>query len=170
MGHLQTSRLISAPVSEVFEFITNLERLPPTLAPDLAVDFPNGVPQIAEHAEFPLVYSRLGVNARVVLRVEELTTNERFAYRQVSGVFKSWQHVQTVREHDAKTTLLTDFVDFKLPLGILGAIFDDLVIRKDMQRILNARLARIDDYFVTLGKDRGFGKSSYQARETGFGS
>ena len=151
MGHLQISRLIPAPTSEVFRHITELRNLPDWLGPasfsGLQVDFPSSLPQLKERAEFEAVFVRFGVSVHVVARVDECELNKRFAYHQVSGFFRSWSHTQVLTSHDANTTVLTDLVDFRLPYGIFGALADDLFLRNDLEKILMHRLIRIEHHF-----------------------
>lgn len=150
MGHVQTSRLIPADRQRVYAHITDLSHLAEWISPDLEVEFPHGgpipVPQL--RGEFALELRRFGVSAHVVCRVEEMKAAKRFAYRQISGFFRSWAHVQILEEHDGRITLLTDLVDFQLPGGLLGALFDDLFVRAEIARILEERLRKIELHFA----------------------
>jgi hypothetical protein len=151
MGHVQSSRLISAPVSKIYDHITDLRNLGLWLRPDLDVEWPtNGddpIPKVREHSETALYLVRFGIALRVSVRFDELKPNEGYTYRQRTGIFRSFVHTQTLRVHDSKTTLFTDLVDFQAPLGILGSLLDDLWLKNDVERILAARLERIDHFF-----------------------
>ena len=69
----------------------------------------------------------------------------------MSGFFKSWVHTQVLVVHDAKTTVLTDLVDYQLPYGILGALVDDVFANKEIERLLKERLLRIQERFEGPG-------------------
>ena len=146
MGHLQTSRLISASPADVFAYITDLKTLQDQLTPHFVVQADEGL-NLREHGEFEVSVTRFGMTTRVRLFVEDLKPGERFSYRQVSGFFRAWHHTQTLHAHDPKTTLLTDIVDFQMRLGIFGALADDFIVRRDLQHVLESRLARIEHHF-----------------------
>lgn len=161
MGHVQLSRLIPAPVSEVHRYITDLSYLSSWLQPDLEVEWPikacgdkttgGGdllpIPAIRERAELALHLVRFGLALRVTVRIDEVIPEGGFTYRQLTGVFRSFVHAQHLRAHDTHTTLLTDFVDYRAPFGLLGALVDDLWLKRDLERILNQRLVRIEEFF-----------------------
>jgi ligand-binding SRPBCC domain-containing protein len=151
MGHLQTSRLIPAPVGDVYRHVVNPEHLTQWLAPEIEVEFPETLPVLREQSEFVVRFRRFNKTVEGRFRVEEMVPRERVTYRQISGLFKSWRHTQVLRAHDDKTTLLTDLVDFKLPYGIVGSLVDDLFATRDLERILNQRLVRIEERFQGPG-------------------
>lgn len=147
MGHFQTSILVHAPVHEVFSFVTDLENLEFLLAPEMEVEFQKTPPTLAANVEIECLLSRFGVPVETVVRIEEFTKDEKLSYRQVQGIFKKWHHAQILSQHSDDSTLLTDVVDYKLPLGILGALVDDLWARHDLEHLLFVRLKKIADYF-----------------------
>ena len=151
MGHLQTSRLIPAPIGEVYRHVVNPEHLTQWLTPGIEVEFPETIPVLREQSQFTVRFRRFNKTVDHVFRIEEMKPRERVTYRQVSGFFKSWRHTQVLRAHDERTTLLTDLVDFKLPYGIFGTLADDLFASNDLERILNQRLVRIEERFSGPG-------------------
>lgn len=151
MGHLQTSRLIPAPIGEVYRHIVNPEHMTQWLTPEIDVEFTEPIPVLREQSEFTVRFRRFNKVVDAVFRVEEMKPRERVTYRQVSGFFKAWRHTQVLRTHDEKTTLLTDLVDFKLPYGIFGTLLDDLYAHRDLERIMNQRLVRIEERFSGPG-------------------
>lgn len=148
MGHVQVSRLIPVGVEDVYRYILDLENLPQWLDLSMEAEFPAKLPILREQVEFTIKLSRFGKSVESTFRVDELTPREKFTYRQVDGFFKSWVHTQLLSAHDAKTTLLTDVVDFQMPYGILGALADDLFVRSDVDKLLRHRLLKIEERFL----------------------
>ena len=148
MGHVQVSRLIPAGVGDVYRYILDLENLPQWLDLSMEAEFPAKLPVLREQVEFVIKLSRFGKSVESTFRVDELKPRETFTYRQVDGFFKSWVHTQLLSAHDAKTTLLTDVVDFQMPYGILGALADDLFVRSDVDKLLRHRLIKIEERFL----------------------
>lgn len=151
MGHIQVSRLIPASAGDLFRHLTEVENLPQWVSGSMEIDFPNALPILREQSEFEINFHRFGRITPAKFRVDELKPRERFAYRQVSGFFKSWVHTQVLVVHDAKTTVLTDLVDYQLPYGILGALVDDVFANKEIERLLKERLLRIQERFEGPG-------------------
>ena len=147
MGHIQISRLIPAPKDEVYAYIGELGNLSAWLKPHLEAEWVETPPKIREREEFEVRIARYGVSMRTAARITDVKPGESYTYRQTSGFFKAWSHTQLVKAHDASTTLLTDFVDFKLPFGILGSLLDDLWLRSDIALILGDRLSHIERHF-----------------------
>jgi uncharacterized membrane protein len=151
LGHVQVSRLIPAPIREVFQHITDFSNLPDwvsvgseSFSSGIEVDFPVRLPETIELSEMHFLMSRFGIQKRIVVRVSEVKPFERFSYFQVNGVFRHWSHTQTLREHGENLTLVTDLVDYKLPGWVVGALFDDLVVRRDVEMLLAQRLSKIE--------------------------
>ena len=151
MGHLQTSRLIPAPIGEVYRHVVNPEHLTQWLTPGIEVEFPETLPVLREQSEFTVRFRRFNKTVDAVFRVEEMKPRQRITYRQLSGFFKSWRHTQVLSVHDENSTLLADLVDFKLHYGIAGTLVDDLFASRDLGRILNQRLVRIEERFSGPG-------------------
>jgi ligand-binding SRPBCC domain-containing protein len=146
MGHIQTSRLIPSAAAEVYRHITDLSLLPSWVGA-----FMNAKPILPEgplrpKAEFEVYFERFGIEKAVRIRIDEMTEPARFSYRQVSGFFTSWDHTQVLKVHNERTTLLTDLVNFELPFGFLGALADDLYVRRDIERVLQYRLLKVEEY------------------------
>ena len=148
MGHVQVSRLIPASQGDVYRYITDLSNLSEWLDPSMEADFPKELPVLRPMTEFDLRFTRFGQTVTSHFRVDELKARERFSYRQMSGFFKTWVHTQLLSAHDAKTTLMTDVVEFKMPYGILGALADDLFVSRDIERMLKHRLQKVEERFL----------------------
>jgi len=145
MGHVQTSRLIPEKTEEVYKWLANPLNLRQWLKGRIEIDFPKTLLEpLRTHSEFEVLLTRYGFSARAVIRVEEMVPGVRLSYRQVAGVFRQWSHTQLLKAHGKDSTLLTDLVDFQLPLGIFGALVDDLWVRREIESVLNYRLAAIE--------------------------
>ena len=78
-------------------------------------------------------------------RIERWEPPRRFVDVQLSGPFARWEHTHTFRE-DSGGTRIGDRVDYRMPLGVLGAAAHRLLIGRDLERIFDFRrdaLARL---------------------------
>lgn len=147
MAHLQISQLIPAPRLEVFDYLTDPNNLPTLLRP--IVDVRVLTPEIAlkRGNEIHFMMTRFGLSQSIRFRVEDVLRGSRLSYRQSEGVFAGWSHTMKFEEHNENGTLVTDLVDYQVPMGIFGHLADDLILKSDMGRLLAKRLSRAKDYF-----------------------
>lgn len=147
VGHVQVSRLIPASISEAFQFLSNPENVPETVAGFLQVEFPRTPPRLEAGIELEAMVSRYGIAVRAVFRIDEIIPDRSIAYRQVAGFLRSWEHSIALEEHDARSTRLTESARFRMPLGIVGSLIDDVFVRAEVQRAFEARQERIAAIF-----------------------
>jgi ligand-binding SRPBCC domain-containing protein len=150
MAHLQISELIEAPKSEVFEYLTAPSHQAFLLSPALTVEAltPDGPIKRGDEVHFNM--TRFGLSQSIRFKIEDLLPGSRLAYRQSEGVFRAWTHTIKFEEHSENTTLVTDLVDYQVPMGILGFLADDLLLKGDMARILKQRLQKTKEHFSSL--------------------
>ncbi len=147
MAHLQISQLIEAPKQEVFEYLTTPSRQPMLLQPAINVEVLSPDAELKRGDELHFNMTRFGLSQSIRFRVEDLLPGSRLTYRQSEGVFASWTHTMKFEEHNENVTLVTDLVDYQVPMGIFGYLADDLLIKGDMARILKQRLNKAKEHF-----------------------
>ena len=96
--------------------------------------------------------SSLEVGTEVILRVKvgpfwqtmvaehvEYEPGKMFADRLVKGPFKSWLHRHIVTPRGDDECVLTDDIEYELPLGVLGETFGGAFARKNLERLFEFR-------------------------------
>jgi ligand-binding SRPBCC domain-containing protein len=94
----------------------------------------------------------LDVGTRVILRVklgpvwqtivaEHVAYEPRkmFADRMVKGPFAQWLHKHIVTARGDAECVLTDDIDYELPLGIVGRVFGGWFARRNLERLFEFR-------------------------------
>lgn len=94
----------------------------------------------------------LEVGTRVVLRVKvgpfwqtlvaehvEYEPGKMFADRLVKGPFKKWLHRHVVTPRGDNECVLTDDIEYELPLGVLGQTFGGGFATKNLERLFDFR-------------------------------
>jgi len=66
----------------------------------------------------------------------------KFQDKMNRGPFRSWEHTHNFEHVDGKT-IVSDIVDYRLPLGLLGRIFGGGMVKKRIQRMFKAREKRL---------------------------
>lgn len=147
MAHLQISELIPASRMAVYDFLAAPENLPELLEGVVDVKLVTPEVPVKRGNEVHFVMARFGFSQSVRFRVEDVLRGSRLTYRQTEGIFSSWSHTMKFDEHAENSTLVTDLVDYQLPLGLFGFLADDLLIKGDMSRLLAHRLNRAKQHF-----------------------
>lgn len=147
MAHLQISQLIEAPKLDVFEYLTTPSHIPALLEPSIHVDVLSPDADLKRGDEIHFNMTRFGLSQSIRFRIEDLLPGSRLTYRQTEGIFAAWTHTMKFEEHNDKVTLVTDLVDYRVPMGLFGFLADDLLIKGDMARILKQRLDRVKTHF-----------------------
>jgi ligand-binding SRPBCC domain-containing protein len=86
-------------------------------------------------------------------RITEFQWNNHFCDEQVKGPFASWKHrhgiVAESRMDDSgklvEGTLISDDVEYTLPLGPLGALANPMFVRRQMKTTFAYRQTRLDE-------------------------
>ncbi len=147
MAHLQISQLIEAPKLEVFRYLTTPSHIPALLEPAIHVEVLSPDSELKRGDELHFNMTRFGLSQSIRFRIEDLLPGSRLTYRQSEGIFAAWTHTMKFEEHNERVTLVTDLVDYQVPMGILGFLADDLLIKGDMGRVLKQRLDRAKNHF-----------------------
>jgi uncharacterized protein (TIGR01777 family) len=104
-----------------------------------------------EHAEVVERSGGLAEGGRAVIRVGaplglrwvtrhgEYQPGRQFVDEQVSGPFASWRHLHRFEPEGSGACLMTDRIDYRPPLGAVGAVGDPLLIRPRLERMLGYR-------------------------------
>lgn len=130
---------INRPLDEVFDFFSragNLERITPPL-----LNFRILTPEPIEMRPGTLIDYALrvrGLPMRWRTKITVWNPPYEFADVQLKGPYKLWHHTHTFREVDGGTEM-TDVVRYELPLGPLGDLVHNLIVRRDVESIFNFR-------------------------------
>ncbi len=141
---LERAQLVPRPRAEVFAFFSdahNLEAITPGFL-RFRITTPD---PIAMHAGTRIDYrlSLFGVPFSWRTRIEEVVPGESFVDVQLAGPYRRWRH--THRFADAPgCTLVTDRVEYELPLGPVGTLARALFVARTLDRIFAFRRSRID--------------------------
>ena len=142
MAQLRCSKVIPFPRVEVFDFLTDFNQLPLLLEDKMDVEVIDGAVELTEGSEYSFVMTRFRVSQRVRWKVSEVVKGSRVTYSQVEGIFPRWEHTLFFEDTGEGGTEVIDRLDYRLPFGILGLVISDLIVRKDLQNLLNERLEK----------------------------
>ena len=140
MAQLRCSKVIPFPREKVFELLTDPYHVPVLLEDKVDVEIMGGATQLEKGSEYSFIMTRFGVSQRIRWEVIEFVKGSRITYSQVEGVFPKWEHTSFFEDFHKGETKVIDKVDYQLPFGVLGLFLNDLIVRKELQKLLNIRI------------------------------
>ncbi len=136
------------PRPEVFAFFAdaaNLERLTPgsmhfRILTPLPIDMRAGT-----IIDYRIALFRLPLRWRTLIEVFE--PESRFVDVQAAGPYRYWRHTHTFADGPSGGTVITDHVEYTLPLGPLGRAVHAAFVPRQLGRIFDFRQKVIAEIF-----------------------
>ncbi|MEY3443757.1 MAG: hypothetical protein RLZZ519_2038 [Bacteroidota bacterium] len=135
--HLQT--LIHAPVQTVFDLSRSIDLHVDSMAHTrerAIAGRTSGLIALGESVTWEGRY--LGVKQRLKVHITAMDPPFSFTDEQQKGAFKSFKHVHTFQTIP-EGTLMIDAFSYESPFGIIGRIFNWLVLDRYLRRMLTLR-------------------------------
>jgi len=141
--HLTTR--IKAPIQDVFDLSRSIdfhqESASKTREKAVA-GRTNGLIELGETVTWEAIH--FGVQQQLTTKITEMNAPHSFTDEMLKGAFKSIRHEHLFHETDGVTEM-TDQFYFESPFGVLGKLFNTLVLTNYMTRFLLERNAAIKD-------------------------
>ena len=100
--------------------------------------------QLSEGDLIDLNLKRFNFVCQSQFKVEHVGSNS-FCYKQTKGIFKRWTHkISWHSDKKNKGINLLHKVEYKLPYGVLGTLFQDLFFRFDLPSLLATQSKKIE--------------------------
>ncbi|NIR43708.1 MAG: TIGR01777 family protein [Gemmatimonadetes bacterium] len=147
--------VIDASAAEVFRWHARsgaLQRLLPPWERIAVVDRSGG---IEDGARTVLRISRGPLRLEWVAVHSGYEANRKFVDEQERGPFAAWRHVHRFTPQDASSCILEDEIEYRLPLGALGAAIADRAVGRDLERTFRFRHRRTADDLRRHAESRG---------------
>ena len=134
---------IAAPIGRCFELSRDIDFHTRTMAHTGERAVAGRVAGLIELGETVTWEARhLGVRQRLTSRITAFDFPRHFRDEMVSGAFRSFVHDHRF-EVRGDRTIMVDEVEFRSPLGMLGALVDFIFLAGYLRRMLTARSAAI---------------------------
>lgn len=150
MLHLiQTSQLIKSDINTVWDFMSSPKNLalitPDYMKFEILSDLGDGKMyqgQIIEYYVRPL----LNIKLHWVTEITHVKEKEFFVDEQRFGPYSFWHHKHSFKE-TAEGVVMNDLIHYKLPLGLIGRIGNELMIKKQLKEVFDYRNKIVDKVF-----------------------
>lgn len=149
MPVFKTSQLVRTDVLTCWNFFSDPSNLARITPPEMGfrILFPQPVPGM--YAGMIIRYTVRPFPAFPVTWITEITQVDRLRYfvdNQVSGPYRLWHH-QHIFEEVTEGVMMTDIVNYELPLGWLGAALGGKLVRRKIGKIFEYRSSVIGQFF-----------------------
>jgi len=136
---LQRSQRIDRPLPEVFSFFADAANLQAITPPYLGFEILTPQPiAMRTGARIDYRISLLGVPMTWRTLISTWEPNVRFVDEQISGPYASWHHTHSF-EADGDATVVSDVVEYRMPLGRLGRVARTLFVARTLDKIFDYR-------------------------------
>lgn len=146
---LQTTQFIKSDINTVWEFMSSPKNLA-TITPEymqfeVLSDLGDGKMypgQLIEYYVKPL----LGIKLHWVTEITHVQELQFFVDEQRFGPYKFWHHKHFLKQVDGGVEMF-DLVHYQLPLGLLGKLGNELLVKKQLQQVFDYRFKVVDKLF-----------------------
>lgn len=143
MPIIKHTTYIEAPIERCFDLARDVEVHTQTTAKtkEKAVGgITSGLLNKGNHVTWEATH--FGVKQRLTAQIIEMHPPYTFTDVLVKGVFHSFTHTHTFTK-SGTGTIMTDVVEYKAPLGIIGQVADALFLEKYMKNFIASRASEL---------------------------
>ena len=140
MRHFRHSFSVNSEISRVWDFYTDMRHLEVITPPHLHLRVLKTTHQkLVEGSEVWLT-GKLVWQSTWHSRITLLAPYE-YVDEMLTGRFKVWKHIHAFRKTREKETEVIDDIDFELPYGPLGRLFEPFVVRQLQKTFEHRKIA-----------------------------
>lgn len=148
MELLETQFELAAPLEEVFAFFAQAENLGRITPQELGFRILTPLPiEMTEGVLIEYEITLWGIRMGWRTRISVWDPPHRFVDEQLRGPYRRWVHTHSFAATPGGT-LVTDRVEYELPLGSIGRLAHPLV-RRQLSRIFKHRESRVRSILET---------------------
>ena len=147
---LHKKQKLPISMQEAWEFLSDPKNLK-TITPDYmgfnilsGADKPMYAGQIIQYIVTPV----LGIKTKWVTEITHVHNLKYFVDEQRFGPYALWHHKHFISEIDGGIAM-EDIIDYKLPFGILGQLFQPILVKPKLEEIFNYRKKKLEELFGT---------------------
>jgi ligand-binding SRPBCC domain-containing protein len=146
----ETTQVLPISISEAWEFFSNPKNLSRITPPQLCFTVLTTMDdrEINEGMQIDYTVRPLwGIKVRWQTVISHVNKPFRFTDKQAIGPYRLWEHTHTFQPCDGGI-VMHDHVNYQLPFGWFGRIFNRLVVRRKIREIFDYRRVTLDNLFA----------------------
>ncbi len=147
---ISSKQNIPADIDTVWDFFTshkNLKEITPTsMGFDITSHHPEGQKVYAGMIITYKMRPLFGIPVRWMTEITQVKEKEYFIDEQRFGPYAMWHHQHFFKPVEGGVEM-TDIVDYKMPLGILGDIAHPVLVKSKLNEVFAYRHKRVEEIF-----------------------
>jgi len=143
----EKSAKVALSAEELFQYHTNIFNICQMIPSYIKIRVIEGSEHLVSGNTVRLQVNISGFSFLWESVLEDYKKNEYFSDRMIKGPFKSWHHLHLFQQTD-HGTILTDQIDYDIPLGIFGSVVEKFLVRNIINKIFTIR------YNFDIGKSQ----------------
>ena len=143
MRTFRHSFIVKSPIEKVWHFYTDVRHLETITPKEMELKIVNTTSQNIIQGQEILgsskIFEKMKIR-RTMTWYSKITFLKKYEYidEMLAGPFKKWRHLHKFHSIDGKQTEIIDEIEFELPYGILGKLFEGYTY-KQLQNIFGYR-------------------------------
>jgi ligand-binding SRPBCC domain-containing protein len=135
--------IVKSPIEKVWHFYTDVRHLETITPKEMELKIVNTTSQNIIQGQEILASSKIFEKMKIRRTMtwhSKITFLKKYEYidEMLAGPFKKWRHLHKFHSIDGKQTEIIDEIEFELPYGILGKLFEGYAY-KQLQYIFGYR-------------------------------
>ena len=149
MYQFKAEHLLPISLEDAWKFFSSPTNLPVITPP--ALDFKILTPNLPAETYAGMIIDYkvrplLGIQMHWKTEITAVNKNESFTDRQLKGPYKVWEHTHYFKKVEGGV-LMTDIVNYELPLGIIGKLAHAIIVKKEIENIFSYRKEKLNELF-----------------------
>lgn len=147
----KTEQFINASLDEVWDFMSSPKNLKEITPKHMGFDITSDNKEEKMYQGMIISYivkPILGIPTKWVTEITHVEDKKYFVDEQRIGPYKLWHHQHILEERNGGV-YMKDIITYEPPFGILGAIANNVFIKKQLNSIFNFRFEAVDLKFNT---------------------
>ena len=133
MRTFRHSFIVKNPIERVWDFYTDIKHLETITPKEIDLKIINATNQKIVQGQEIWVSGKIIAKLRRRMTWHSMITFLKayeYADEMLAGQFKKWRHLHRFHSIDGKQTEIIDEIEFELPYGILGKLFEGYAYRR----------------------------------------
>ena len=141
--------LLTMSLTEAWDFFSSPGNLAKITPPELDFKIISGVDGLVINDGVEITYTVkpiFGIPLKWKTRICNVVLYQQFTDIQLKGPYALWEHTHIFTETE-KGLLMTDFIKYQLPFGIIGQLAHKLFVQKKIEGIFEYRRLILNNMF-----------------------
>ena len=149
MGYLKTKQKLGVDLENAWDFFSSPKNLKEITPSYMGFDITSGNQDEKIYPGMIITYKvspLLNIPMTWMTEITQVSAGRYFIDEQLSGPYKIWHHQHHFREIEGGVEMI-DILHYKAPLGFLGNLAENLIVRKKVKEIFDFREQKLEQLF-----------------------